>query len=122
VVIVPVVGTVPLQPPEAVQDSALEAFHCSVTDAPMATLLSFACRLTVGVAAGVAAAAVPVKASDDDCPLQAASALRAVIPKIDLMTTTAQTRRLLQLEFIPRLPRLARQIFSAELISFISNL
>jgi hypothetical protein len=110
VVIVPVVGTVPLQPPEAVQVSALEAFHCSVTDAPMVTLLSFACRLTVGAVAtatGLAAAVVPVKASDDDCPLQAASALRAVIPRIDLMTNAAQTRRLPQFEFIPRLPRLA---------------
>ena len=42
VVIVPVGGSVPLQPPEAVQVSALEAFHCSVTDAPMVTLFSFA--------------------------------------------------------------------------------
>jgi hypothetical protein len=110
VVIVPVVGTVPLQPPEALQDWALEAFHCSVTDAPMVTLLSFACRLTVGAVAaatGLAAAAVPVKASDDDCPLQAASALRAVIPRIVLMSNAAQTRRLLQFEFITRLPGLS---------------
>jgi hypothetical protein len=122
---VPLVGNVPLQPPEAVQLSALEAFHCSVTDAPMATLLSFACRATVGAvaaAAGLIAAVVPVKASDDDCPLQAASALRAVIPRIDLMTNAALTRRLPQFDFIPRLPRWPRQIFSEELISFISNL
>jgi hypothetical protein len=108
VVIVPAVGIVPLQPPEAVQVSALDAFHCNVTDAPMATLLSFACRLTVGAVAtatGLAAAVVPVKASDDDCPLQAASALRAVMQRIDLMTNTAQTRRLPQFKFIPRLPR-----------------
>jgi hypothetical protein len=107
VVIVPVVGTGPLQPPEAVQDSALEAFHCSVTDAPIATLFSFACRLTVGAAAEVTAAVVPVKASDDDCPLQAASALRTAIPRIVLMTNAAQTRRLLQFELITRLPRLS---------------
>jgi hypothetical protein len=113
-VIVPVVGSVPLQPPEAVQVSALEAFHCSVTDAPMATLLSFACRLTLGAVAtatGLAAEVVPVKASDDDCPLQAANALRAVIPRIALMTKTAQTRRLLQFEFIPRLPRFRVKFF-----------
>jgi hypothetical protein len=109
VVIVPVGGSVPLQPPEAVQVSALEAFHCSVTDAPMATLLSFDCRLIVGTAMGVLAVAAvdSVNAFDDDCPLQAASALRAVIPKIDLMANTAQTRRLPQIEFIPRLPRMA---------------
>jgi len=124
VVIVPVVGTVPLQPPDAVQVSALEAFHCSVTDAPMATLLSFDCRLIVGTATGVlaVAAVVPVKASDDDCPLQAASALTAVIPRIDLMMNAAQTRRLPQFEFIPRLPRLAASNFSEVPIYFISNL
>ena len=124
----PVVGTVPVQPPDAVQDSALEAFHCRVTDAPMATLLSSACRLTDGAVAVLAAAAgliapvVPVKAFDDDCPLQAASALRAVIPRIDLMTNAAQTRRLPHFELIPRLPRLAASDFSEELIYFISNL
>jgi hypothetical protein len=128
VVIVPAVGIVPLQPPEAVQVSALDAFHCSVTGEPMDTLLSSACRLTVGADGGIAAAAgliapaVPVKASDDDCPLQAASALRAVIPRIDLMTNAAQTRRLPQFEFIPRLPRLAASNFSEVLIYFISNL
>jgi hypothetical protein len=122
---VPAVGTVPLQPPEAVQVSALEAFHCSVTDAPMATLLSFACRLTVGAVAGAAgriASVDPVKASDDDWPLQAASALRAVIPRIDLMTKAAQTRRVLQCEFIRVSLDWLRQMFFAKLISFISNL
>lgn len=55
---VPEVASVPLQPPEAVQLSALEALHCSVTDVFIATLVSLAFRLTTGGAAvaGVSAA------------------------------------------------------------------
>lgn len=41
-------GSVPLQPPEAVQATALAAFHCSVTGEPMATLLSLAFNVTDG--------------------------------------------------------------------------
>jgi hypothetical protein len=84
----------------------------------MATLLSSACRLTVGAAGAAAAGLIapvdPVKASDDDCPLQAASALTAVIPRIALMTNAAQTRRLPQFEFITRLPQLAASNFFRE--------
>lgn len=36
---VPEVGIAPLQPPEASQVFALLALHCSVTEAPMATVL-----------------------------------------------------------------------------------
>jgi hypothetical protein len=43
-----VVGSVPLQPPEAVQATALAAFHCSVTDEPMTTLVSLAFNVTDG--------------------------------------------------------------------------
>ena len=65
--VVPLVGNVPLQPPEAVQELASEALHCNVTDEPMATLLSLAFKLTNGGAttAGVVAvllvAASPVQ-------------------------------------------------------------
>ena len=61
---VPVVGNVPLQPPEAVQYWALAAFHCSVTDSPIATLFAFAFRVTEGgeTTAGVAA---PLAAGGD---------------------------------------------------------
>jgi hypothetical protein len=48
---VPLVGWGPLQPPDAVQLFALSAFHFSVVACPMATLLGFDCRVTVGVAA-----------------------------------------------------------------------
>lgn len=42
------VGSVPLQPPEAVQATAFAAFHCSVTGEPMATLVSLAFNVTDG--------------------------------------------------------------------------
>lgn len=57
---VPVVGNVPLQPPEAAQELALEALHCSVTDAPMATVVSLAFKVTNGGAATAGAVALPV--------------------------------------------------------------
>ena len=57
---VPVVGNVPLQPPEAAQDLALEALHCSVTEAPMATVVSLAFNVTKGGATTAGAVALPV--------------------------------------------------------------
>jgi hypothetical protein len=51
VVVVPLGGNAPLQPPEAVQALASEAFHCNVTDVPIATLLSLAFKVTEGGAA-----------------------------------------------------------------------
>ena len=57
---VPVVGNVPLQPPEAEQDLALEALHCSVTEAPMATVVSLAFKVTNGGAATAGVVALPV--------------------------------------------------------------
>lgn len=68
--VVPVVGSVPLQPPEAVQASALAAFHCSVTDAPMATLLSLAFNVTDGGGTTVlvpGAAVVPAASTVSVC-------------------------------------------------------
>jgi len=53
-VMLPVIGRVPLQPPEASQVLACEASHCKVTDAPMATLSSLAFKVTEG--AGTTAA------------------------------------------------------------------
>ena len=57
-VVVPVVGMVPLQPPDAAQLLALVAFHCSVTGVPMATVLSFAFKTTNGGAAVAGAVAL----------------------------------------------------------------
>jgi hypothetical protein len=45
---VPVGGRVPLQPPEAEQALALAAFHCRLTDEPMATLVSLAFNVSDG--------------------------------------------------------------------------
>jgi len=58
--VVPVVGNVPLQPPEAAQELALEALHCSVTDAPMATVVSLAFKVTNGGAVTAGVVALPV--------------------------------------------------------------
>jgi hypothetical protein len=58
-VVVPVVGSAPLQPPDAVQAVALVALHCSVTDAPTATVVSLAFKVTNGGAATAGGVAVP---------------------------------------------------------------
>jgi hypothetical protein len=60
----PEVAKVPLQPPEAVQLSAFEALHCSITDAPIETLLSLAFKLTNG-GATTAGVSGPVEGSGD---------------------------------------------------------
>jgi len=62
--VVPVVGNVPLQPPEAAQELALEALHCSVTEAPMATVDSLAFKVTNGGAATAGAVVLPVAGLD----------------------------------------------------------
>jgi hypothetical protein len=49
VVALPLVGSVPLHPPEAVQDCASVEFHVNVAGVSMATLLAFALRVTVGI-------------------------------------------------------------------------
>jgi hypothetical protein len=46
----PLIGLAPAQAPEAVQDVALRAFQVSVELSPLATVLGFALRLTVGAA------------------------------------------------------------------------
>ena len=59
VVIVPVVGWVPLQPPDAAQLLAWEASHCKVTEAPIVTLVSLALSTTDGATEAMAVDAVP---------------------------------------------------------------
>jgi hypothetical protein len=59
VVIVPLVGWAPLQPPEAVQDCAPVALHCKVVEVPLVTLLCLATRVTAGLAASL-----PVEAEE----------------------------------------------------------
>ena len=60
VVTVPLVGSVPLQPPEAVQVCASLALHCKVAGVPMATLLFMATSVTAGFALSPAQAMLVV--------------------------------------------------------------
>jgi hypothetical protein len=53
VVFDPLVGSAPLQPPDAVQLCALVAFHCNVTERPTATVLGLGERVTTGIALAV---------------------------------------------------------------------
>jgi hypothetical protein len=55
VFIVPLVGWVPLQPPEALQDCAPVALHCKLAEVPLVTLLFFATRVTAGLATSLPA-------------------------------------------------------------------
>ena len=120
-VILPVVANVPLQPPEAVQLAAFEALHCSVTDAPIATLLSLAFRVTAGGAttAGVSA---PV----DGCALEpephAVSEPRAANPSIDFNSNASLELRLRRIELIRISQDSLRQLFFAASIPFTRNL
>lgn len=49
VVALPLVGWVPLQPPEALQDSASVALHCKVVEVPRVTLLFLATSVIAGL-------------------------------------------------------------------------
>ncbi len=86
VVSVPLIGCGPVQPPEAMQLCALTALHCKVVAVPLATLLFFAIRVTVGfdgssataVALSVEGLVLPVSADEES--LQAASAANTAQP------------------------------------------
>ena len=64
----PLVGSVPFQPPEAVQLVALVEDHVSAEVAPLATRVGLALKLTVG--AGVVTATVAVCAELPPVPAQ----------------------------------------------------
>jgi hypothetical protein len=125
VVVVPLVGNAPLQPPEAVQALAFEAFHCSVTDVPIATLLSLAFKVTDG---GVATAGVSAPVDGCVCVSavelapQAASEPRASNPSIDFNANAIPLRRLRRIELITRLPIFPMATFRRSLIPFVRNL
>ena len=139
---VPVIGNVPLQPPEAAQELALEALHCSVTGAPTATMVSLAFRLTNGGAttAGVVALVVevllvgevlgavlvasvllPVVSAFELAP-QAASEPSAAKTNIDFNANADPNWRLRRIELIRVSQDLLRQLFRGALISCIRNL
>jgi hypothetical protein len=50
---VPLLAFVPLQPPDAVQDVASVELQVNVAEPPLATLVGFAARVTVGIGATV---------------------------------------------------------------------
>jgi hypothetical protein len=81
VVTVPLVGWVPLHPPDAAHDCASFALHCNVARVPMTMLLFVAASVTAGFAAALAAGSVGAVWTDDDCP-QAANADNAAHPRI----------------------------------------
>ena len=103
VAVVPLVGSVPLQPPDATQASALEASHCRLTDEPMATLVSLAFNVSDG---GGTTALVPVLSTVCGCKEepQAASTLSATNPTMEFNANAYPKRRLPRVELITRLP------------------
>jgi hypothetical protein len=81
VVTVPLVGWLPLHPPDAAHVCAFFALHCNVAGVPMTMLLFVATSVTAGVAAPLAAGSVTAVWPGDDCP-QAANAEKAAHPRI----------------------------------------
>jgi hypothetical protein len=81
----PLVGWVPLQPPEAVQICAPLAFQLNVTGSPEFTLFALNCKEIDGFAtAGVAALATPLPPGVRESPSQAAN---------DEITVSAKSQR-----------------------------
>jgi hypothetical protein len=68
VVTVPLVGCVPLHPPDAVQVSAYFALHCKVAGVPMATVLFMAASVMTGFVTTVSGPTNPLTWLFDDCP------------------------------------------------------
>jgi hypothetical protein len=64
----PFIGSLPAQPPEAVQDVALVAVHASIEVAPLFTVLGLAARVTAG--AGVVIETVALWTALPPLPLQ----------------------------------------------------
>lgn len=108
----PVVGIVPLQPPDPAQVLALVAFHCSVTDAPMATVLSLAFRLTNGGALTAGVAVLPVGpllavvVSAFELIPHAASEPSAANTNMDFNANANLERRLRRIEIINASPKI----------------
>jgi hypothetical protein len=135
---VPVVGTAPFQPPEAVQALALVAVHCNVTEAPMATVPSLAFRLSNGGArtAGVAALALAVLlggvllvgpllaevVSAFELMPHAASEPSVSNANIEFNTNANRERWLRRIELIRVSQESLQQIFPRSSIPFIRNL
>jgi hypothetical protein len=129
-------GNEPLQPPDASQLLASVALHTSVTDAPMATVVSLAFKVTNGGAAVVGAvallvavlpaavslAAVPSTVSPFELAPHAASEPSAANTNIDFNANAIPMRRLRRIELIRVSQHSVRQLFRGELIPFTRNL
>jgi hypothetical protein len=93
VVTVPVVGWVPLHPPDAAQVCASFALQRNVAGVPLVMLLFVATSVTAGFAALLlAAGSESVVWLEDDCP-QAANAENAAHPKIPRNRREAAAQR-----------------------------
>jgi hypothetical protein len=135
VVVVPLMGNEPLHPPDASQVLALVALHTSVTDAPMATVVSLAFRVTSGGATeiglvallaaallvAVSPAAVPSTVCAFELAPQAASKPSAATTNIDFNANAIPMRRLRRIELIRVSQDSLRQIFSRSFDSLIRN-
>jgi hypothetical protein len=129
VVVVPVVGMAPLQPPDAAQELAFVALHCNVTGEPIATVASLAFKVTKGGAETTGDVApllvaellcavlsvgvlLEVDVSAFELAPHAARELTATKPSIDFNANANLERRLRRIELITRLPKkLLRQLF-----------
>jgi hypothetical protein len=136
--VVPVIGNVPLQPPEAAQELAFEALHCSVTDAPMATVVSLAFKVTKGGATTAGAVALPVAVplgrvllvgpllaavvSAFELAPHAASEPSAANANMDFNANANPLRRLRRIELIHVSQDSLRKTLARRLILFIRNL
>jgi hypothetical protein len=92
VVTVPLIGWVPLHPPDAAHVCASFALQRKVAGVPMAMLLLVATSVTAGFATLLAAGSDRVVWTEDDCP-QAANAENAAHPKIPRNRREAAAQR-----------------------------
>jgi hypothetical protein len=94
VVIVPLVGWAPLQPPDAVQDCAPVTLHCKLVEVPLATLVFLATSVTAGLATWLSVETdevllpLEVDVSADEESWHAANAAKAANPSVQLNRRT----------------------------------
>jgi hypothetical protein len=95
----PEVGWLPLHPPDALQDCASLAFHCSVTDWPASISAELTCRLMVGGRAETEEGLEPPLADDRPSPWQAANKAAATATAVPRARSKPKAAR-----FIHHLP------------------
>jgi hypothetical protein len=100
VVMVPLGGCEPLQPPEAVQLSTFDALHCNVTLCPIETVFSLDFSVSVGAEISLPVIVPAFVVTLADVPEHATSADSAANASIDFNTNAQPTRLSLRIEFI----------------------